>query len=196
MKRFIILTALLLNIALADAPSDLTPKDIVLEKEGPVSLSLRLIPQAEISGQNNVANALGTEDTDEVWEARVGDMAYLEFQLKNDAALQKDVIYEVSFVHIEDDKEVFKTQIYAPQGKASWGQQFFDGAEHMVTVKALPKTQGLFKPIKAEMIVGVEGIDPPAGVVIKTMILLLVICAAFMVAGYTISVKMASGRPE
>ncbi|NQZ58533.1 MAG: hypothetical protein HRT88_13840 [Lentisphaeraceae bacterium] len=195
--KYLALILILLSFSLyADEPSEeIVASDSVVISEGNLKLSLRLVPAAIIKSDDLVAGALTAQkEGEEILEARVGDLAFLIGELTRDGQAVSGVQFELLFHHIEDGKDVFKTVFASKDGKFNWGQQFFDGAEHKVVLKARPLTEGSFKPIKAEMVVGVEGLDPPSGVVIKSMAFLLIICAVAMIVGYFFGFKSAAAK--
>ena len=199
MKYFILLIMIFLSVSLfADEPTEgITTTDSVVVSEGALQLSLRLVPQSIIKTDDLRVGALKARKKGEkVLEARVGDLAFLIAELTLDGKAVKNVQYELSFHHIEDDKQVFRTIVSSEDGILNWGQQFFDGAEHKITLKARPLNMGAFKPLKAEMVIAVEGLDPPSGVVIKSMAILLAICAAAMAVGYVFGFKMTAGKAK
>tara|TARA_B110000305_G_C19426671_1_gene633985 strand:- start:464 stop:1042 length:579 start_codon:yes stop_codon:yes gene_type:complete len=153
-------------------------KDSVSLKSGELELELHLNPDdLQIEGTR---------------EAKVGDIASLQGSLTQNGKLLNDVQYNLSFYHLEDGKDVFRTSFISDSGEFSWGQQFFDGAEHKITLEAKPATGDSFKAVSVSMNIGVEGIQPPMRVIIKSMILLLTITFTAMVIGYFIAIKKAS----
>ena len=190
MNKLLFTLLLLPCLILADAPSeDLQANDYVVVSEGSTSLELKLVPQSIIKDTNLRTGALtATKKGDETLAARVGDLAFIIGEVKVDEKVMADTQFELTFHHIEDGKDVFKTTLNSQNGTLNWGQQLFDGAMHKVTLKA-KSLNGAFKPIMAELNVDVEGIDPPSGVVIKSMAFLLAVIIIGMVIGYLISFK-------
>lgn len=99
--------------------------------------------------------------------------------------------------HIEDEKTMAEMELYVPDGTFAWSNRFFDGAEHKLTVSVTPAEggQAAFAPFSTEVVIDVEGVGPPAPVVIKTLVYLLGIAAAGMVAGYQL-LKYFYRRPR
>jgi hypothetical protein len=110
-------------------------------------------------------------------------LAFLFANLTENDQPVANVDYALTFHHIEDEKEVFSTRFFSPEGTVEWGQQFFDGADHRVTLTAT-STDGLFDPITAEMVIGVEAIQPPGHIVARTLGLFLVLTAGTMFVDY------------
>jgi hypothetical protein len=122
--------------------------------------------------------------------AQVGDMAFLVAELRQGERRIQNVHYSLSFQHIEDEQEVFAAETTGPDGRLLWGQQFFDGAEHRVTLRATPANGARFAPLQLELIAGVRGISPPMQVMVKSLLLLLAVVAAAMIVGYVVSVRL------
>jgi hypothetical protein len=114
---------------------------------------------------------------------RVGALNHLNLALSNSQAqLVPDTTFEITFWHIEDEKPVFATSLFAPTGQSDFEFQFFDGAEHEVRVVAT-NAAGV---VDLTRTIEVEGLDPPLPVKIKTTIYLV----AFVLVGILIGLRL------
>ena len=94
------------------------------------------------------------------------------------------VRFDISAFHLEDEKNMASFSFVAPDGAFSLGFQFFDGAGHRVSVKALPaEGAAAFEPVIAESEIDVAGFDPPLGVKIKTIGYLVLIVLVGVIVG-------------
>lgn len=122
---------------------------------------------------------------------RVGALNTLSFEASDSAGnLRPETTFEVTFWHIEDDKPVFATTLYAPTGQTQFEFQFFDGAEHEVRLTAQhgPGTVGLAK------VVEVEGISPPISTRLKTTFYLALVILIGILIGLRIQVGRGRGQ--
>lgn len=96
-----------------------------------------------------------------------------------------NVRVQIDALHIEDNKTMLHTEFLASDGSFSFENQFFDGAEHLLTVTAEPANSSSvgFVPLKNQFTEEVIGVQPPTDVKIKTMVFLLALVAAGMAAG-------------
>lgn len=116
---------------------------------------------------------------------KVGTLNTLTFEAtNNNGVLVPDTTFEVKFWHIEDDKPVFATKLYAPAGQTQLDFQFFDGAEHEVRLVA----SNAIGTVDLAKVVDVEGIDPPMPVKIKTTIYLVLVTFVGILIGLRIQV--------
>ncbi|MCF6312128.1 MAG: hypothetical protein L3J39_06730 [Verrucomicrobiales bacterium] len=163
-------------------------------------LSLRLVPQSALESQSSaqalaqLATTAAKSPEGEPYQARVGDLAFLIAELSQAGKPVKDVRFKMKFHHLEDDKEIFAVALISADGKMNWGQQFFDGAEHSITLIAEPVEAGAFEPITVEMTIAVIPIQPPASVIIRSLILLLSITALAMMIGYILSFLLRKNK--
>ena len=171
------------------------PRDYARIEQDEFNLSLKVVPGQAFHDVMNgrptpevVAAHAGNNAGNEKKTARVGDLAYLVANFTHRGRPVQDATYELTFYHIEDEKDVFKTTFREIHGGFVWGQQFFDGAEHRIILKATPSTGG--KPVELNMVLGVEGIQPPGLSVFKSMVLLLGAMALGMVPGYVLSFRL------
>ncbi|MCM8532586.1 MAG: hypothetical protein NE330_15580 [Lentisphaeraceae bacterium] len=195
MKYLLILFLLLSAFVHGDEPTDeAEAQDALIVKEGNTTLELRLVPQEIIKGKDLLSRALTTKkETEDTLSARVGELAFIVGDVKVDGEIVKNTEFELTFHHIEDAKDVFTVTVNSKNGVLNWGQQFFDGAMHRVTLKA-KSPNGVFTPMMAVLNVDVEGIDPPSGVVMKSMALLLGTVLFGMIIGYLLSFKATSKK--
>lgn len=114
---------------------------------------------------------------------RVGTLNHLNFTATDrQGQLLPDTTFEVTLWHIEDEKPMFATTLFAPTGQADFEFQFFDGAEHEVRAVAT-NTAG---SVALTRMVEVEGLSPPLPVKIKTTIYLL----ALVLIGILIGLRL------
>lgn len=123
--------------------------------------------------------------------ATVGKMAKLKASYLNKNGIGETVIYDLSFFHIEDNKEVYHTVFFSGKdGLMDIEHQFFDGAAHKIILKALPEKGESQTSLKVEMTIDVEGIDPPTPVVFRTLFFLIGCSALALAMGYILSIKI------
>ncbi len=139
--------------------------DAYAHGHGNVKESLKKPAAADHSDNNfNLSFAMNPDS------GRVGEMNTLLFRATdNNGNLIPGTRFALKLWHIEDDKPVFRTTLFAPTGETSFIFQFFDGAEHEVRLEAVNSVgkAGLMKVIE------VEGIGPPMGVKVKTTFFLV-----------------------
>jgi hypothetical protein len=195
MKKTLLLLLFFTIAVIADEPSEEPQaQDFASVKEENVTLELKLIPQSIIDGQDLAAGALtAVKKGADILAAKVGDLAFLVGIVRINGKPADKVEFEITFHHIEDGKDVFTSKVVSKNGQLNWGQQFFDGAMHKVTLKA-KSPDDKFPALMAELNVDVEGIDPPSGVVIKSISFLLGIVLLGMIIGYLISVKVITNK--
>lgn len=118
---------------------------------------------------------------------RVGEMNTLLFKATDhNGNLIPETRFALKLWHIEDGKPVFRTAFFAPTGETSFIFQFFDGAKHEVRLEAV---NSVGKAVLMK-VVEVEGIDPPMGVKVKTIFLLVFV----VFIGSLIGLKIQSSR--
>lgn len=172
--------------------------NVSVEKDG-YRLSLRLVPQsvlrvaAKSASMAEVAFKAAPSSSTRTYVAQVGDLAFLIAEFTKDGQAVQNVRYKMKFHHIEDNKNVFSVSLISLDGKMNWGQQFFDGAIHTVFLEVEPIEPGAFVPVKMQMNIGVVGIQPPAAVVIRSIILLVLVAALAMAGAYILTYYFARG---
>jgi hypothetical protein len=135
------------------------------------------------------------------YQARVGELA--NFEGKFDNIDQKQGPFEVLFsaVRLEDGAQILSMKNRSLDGSYKFAMQFFDGAEHEVTVSLINPTTGSViteKKIKVE----VQAFHPPMFIKIKTLAFLIIIIAIGMVAGVKatrfgkVNRKLEGGHPN
>jgi hypothetical protein len=103
---------------------------------------------------------------------RVGSLNRLTFSATDAGGnLIPETTFEVVFWHVEDDKPVFATSLYAPTGEADLEFQFFDGADHEVRLTA----NNALGRAALDKVVEVEGLNPPLPTKIKTTFYLVLV---------------------
>ncbi len=119
---------------------------------------------------------------------KVGAINRLAFRLL-DAQGQPvpETTFDLVLWHIEDDKPVFATTLFAPEGVTSLDFQFFDGAEHEVRVSA----QSPAGDVSLARVVEVEGINPPMAVKVKTTLYMVLLVLAGILAGLRLRLSRA-----
>lgn len=118
----------------------------------------------------------------------VGETADLSAKLIDaSGAPVRDVAYQVSAYHLEDEKDMVNIAFAAPDGTFTWTYQFFDGAAHELRILAAPQGDAArFAPVSAVAEVDVMGLDPPLPVKLKTTFLLLVVVLVGIIVGLAI----------
>lgn len=207
MKTFIlIITSFFLQLQVFANKTEKTPHkevkitdNVSIEKNG-YKLSLHLIPQSVLrvapksSSMPKLAEKAPQSSSTRTYTAKVGDLAFLVGTLTQNGQLVQNVRYTMIFHHIEDDKDIFSVSFISKNGKMNWGQQFFDGADHKITLKAEPLKAGDFKVITAKMNIGVIGIQPPKPVIIRSLLILLSVTALAMFIGYFLTSYFSSQK--
>jgi|GEM_PF-3318999 len=126
--------------------------------------------------------AHGTNGVEGDHHARVGELSYMEG--KFDKIGQEQGPYDVLFsaVRLEDGAPILSMKSRSQDGSYKFAMQFFDGAEHEVTISLVnPATKAVIAEKKVTM--EVEGFHPPASVKAKTMAFLILVIAAGMAVG-------------
>jgi hypothetical protein len=139
------------------------------------------------------AYAHESKDTGFNHHARVGELSYFEGAL--DTGGQGPVEVQFHAVRLEDGASILAMTNRSVDGSYRFGAQFFDGAEHEVTIRAINPMDG---SILAEQktVVEVEGFHPPASVKLKTMAFLLAVIALGMTLGVGIARLGKGVRPS
>ncbi len=166
-------------------------------------LVLTLLSSSLVIGSTSMAQAHGGGDAAEVepfiesaangdltltygmspGAGRVGTLNTMSFQATDSSgSLVADTTFEVNLWHIEDEKPVFTTHLFAPNGQTEFKFQFFDGAEHEVRLTA----HNANGRVDLARIVEVEGLDPPLAVKIKTTAYLVIIAFLGILIGLRI----------
>lgn len=121
---------------------------------------------------------------------RVGTFNTLTFTATDaQKELVPDTTFAITFWHIEDEKPVFATTLYAPSGETELTFQFFDGAEHEVRVAA-SNTLGT---VQLQRVVEVEGLSPPLPTKLKTIFYLALVTFSGVLIG--LRIQAVQGRP-
>lgn len=169
-----------------------TTDQVTIEQNG-YQLTLRLVPQSAL-GSDTHAGDLGVlavkaapSPAGQNYQPTVGKLAFLIAELRKDKQLVENVRFKLGFHHLEDDKDVFSVSLFSKTGKMNWGQQFFDGAQHRITLQVEPLQKGDFTPLRTQMNIGVIGIQPPTLVVFRSLLLLLTVTALAMAFAYWIT---------
>lgn len=169
--------------------------DSVRVRRGDQRLTFKMVPAGALESANEESARRHVREQPEAHRARVGDLAFLIAELTDEGVPVPNVSYSLTFHHVEGDKDVFSTTFTAPDGSMVWGHQFFDGAAHKLTLVATP-LDAPSKSITAEMVIGVEAIQPPGHILARTLALLLGVTAVAMVVGYVVTFYLLSGREE
>ena len=122
---------------------------------------------------------------------KVGAINRLAFRLV-DAQGQPvpETTFDLVLWHIEDEKPIFATTLFAPEGVTSLDFQFFDGAEHEVRLSA----QSPAGDVSLARVVEVEGINPPMAVKVKTTLYMVLLVLAGILVGLRLRLGRAQGR--
>lgn len=142
-----IASLLVINVSAEMASHAHVSRDLQVEK--PVTSSSGL--QLEITGDSH---------------ATVGQVANLQVQAIDTITNQPatDVVFSIKTTQLENNWLAFAYQgIPDVNGKLTWQQQFFDGANHKLEVEVSPQqnTVRQFPPFQADQEIEVEGVAPP-----------------------------------
>jgi hypothetical protein len=135
---------------------------------------------------SSVVFALESKQGGGDYHARVGELAYFEGKLETTG--QEKGPYEVQFhaIRLEDEAEILSMKSSSTDGSYKFAMQFFDGAEHEVTIALVdPATKSVLAEKK--ITVEVEGFHPPFAVKAKTLAFLLLVIAFGMVLGVSVT---------
>ncbi|MCA0757665.1 hypothetical protein KP806_21615 [Paenibacillus sp. N4] len=116
--------------------------------------------------------------------AKVGELAYVEGKFEQLGNAPVAVTFKA--VRLEDGANILSMQSSSEDGAYKFGMQFFDGAEHEVTVEAVDAASGTVIA-EQKFFVDVQAFNPPAAVKFKTFAFLLAVIAAGMAAGVGVS---------
>ena len=139
-------------------------------------LVLMLMIQAAVSAHGSEQS--GHSDAD--IHAKVGELAYVEGKFEQLGSAPVAVTFKA--VRLEDGANILSMQSPPNDGSYKFGMQFFDGAEHEVTVEAVDAASGSVIA-EQKFLVDVQAFNPPAAVKFKTFVFLLAVIAAGMAAG-------------
>lgn len=116
-------------------------------------------------------------------EATVGKMAgYQGKILVNGKQPDEPLKIVITAVSKESGTEIFQAETISKEGEFQYQIQFFDGSPHQVRLEAF--RPGSETPMTVtQTAVDVTGIAPPGHVQIKTMVFLLLVTSAGMLAG-------------
>ncbi len=162
------------------------------------STALGMRAESEVRMQTEITKTQQVVRAENGWALQVDstpDQGTVGQQVRFDMMLTKDgevfaEATELSFElhHIEDDKAIFKTHLLAPTGETSQRFQFFDGAPHRVLITAQPanSSQETGGPLhlRATFDMEVNGIQPPLGVKLRTLALLIGVLTVGMIVGW------------
>ncbi len=172
-----------------EASFAVTTDQVFVEQNG-YQLTLRLVPQSALATSSSdenfaaLAAKAAASPAGQSYQATVGKLAFLIAELRKDKQLVENVRFKLKFHHLEDDKDVFAVSFLSKTGTMNWGQQFFDGAEHLISLEVEPVHKGSFTPIRTQMNISVIGIQPPTSVVFRSLLLLLTVAALAMAFAY------------
>lgn len=173
------------------------------------SLGMRAEGDVHIHKQRSTAQTSHVTQGENGWALQVDStpaQGTVGQQVRFDIALTKDgevsteeTALSLELHHIEDDKNIFKTNILTPHGKTSQHLQFFDGAPHQVTITAHPvnRAQAFAQPLQTAFEMEVNGIHPPMGVKLRTLAVFMGVLVIGMVVGWFCPVgrKESGGAP-
>ena len=112
----------------------------------------------------------------------------------------KDVHFDLKSWRLEDDLAVFKATVGAVDGTFTWGEQFWDGAEHelRITARPAPGASVQSAPVELKSLVDVEGIAPPLWVQIRATLYLVAVAAIGLVIGIPLGgrIRGVFARPQ
>lgn len=134
--------------------------------------------------------------------ARVSEVVTITGKLVNTSTGNaiKNAQFELVSLHVEDNLSVFETTVVGTEGTFSWGVQFWDGAEHELTITARPApgASGQFEPVELQHLVDMEGIAPPLWVQIRATLYLVGVAAVGLVIGIPLGSRLrgALARPR
>jgi hypothetical protein len=116
--------------------------------------------------------------------AKVGELAYFRGEFTTNSEEPTEIRLRAR--HIESDSIILDIKSVSVDGSYEFGVQFFDGAEHEVTIQATDSTTDSILGEK-KTVVEVEAFNPPTSVKMKTLIFLLFVIILGMVGGYTLA---------
>ncbi len=118
--------------------------------------------------------------------ARVGELAHFQGKLEPKGGEQGPFTVQIEAVRLEDGAQILSLESISEDGTYDFAMQFFDGAEHEVTIALVnPATQSVLAEKKAT--VDVEGFHPPFAVKAKTLVFLLLVIASGMGLGVSVT---------
>lgn len=144
--------------------------------------------QQVVRGENGWALSVTSTPT----HGTVGQPVQFDIALTKDGNVFAEATQvSIDLHHIEDDKPIFKTRLYAPTGATAQRLQFFDGAPHRVAITAHAATpeQAAPTPLQVVFDMDVEGIHPPLAVQFRTLALLIGVLTMGMVVGWFVPVR-------
>lgn len=136
--------------------------------------------------------AHGSHGGDADYHARVGD----PFPFKGKLETTKQGPFDVRFqaVRLEDGANIISMKSHSLDGSYKFDMQFFDGAEHQVTISLIdPTTNSVISEKK--MKVEVEAFHPPMFIKIKTFAFLLIVIIIGMFFGVGVARVKKANRP-
>jgi hypothetical protein len=130
----------------------------------------------------------GTAD----YHARVGEP--FTFEGKLETKEQRPFKVHFQAVRLEDGAQILSMNSRSLNGSYKFAMQFFDGAEHQVTISLIdPKTNSVISEKK--MKVEVEAFHPPMFIKMKTIAFLIIIIIIGMLSGVGITRLKKANRP-
>ena len=126
------------------------------------------------------------------YHARVGDPFTFKGNLKTTEQGPFDVRFQA--VRMEDGANILSMKSHSLDGSYKFDMQFFDGAEHQVTISLIdPTTNSVISEKK--MKVEVEAFHPPMFTKIKTFAFLLIVIIIGMIFGVGVTRVKKANRP-
>jgi len=164
-----------------------SPADYAEIHSGDTVLRMKMIPESpfrSISGRNSVMSFSEENLRDDGKSPEVGRLTYITAALlKNGSKIPAD--FNLKIIQTEKEKEILNISLKSRNGEFFWGHQFYDGGPYRIEIRALDLTN--VTSLNTSLSAQVAGIEPPLLSTVKSLLLLLLITAAGIPAGYYFS---------
>lgn len=113
----------------------------------------------------------------------------------------RNVRYEVTAQHLEDDVALFTARFASLDGTFTWGYHFWDGVEYelRITATPLPDSSVQFTPLSFRGPLDVTPVAPPVLVQLRSLLYLVALAGIGLVLGLVLAprapARSAPGRP-
>lgn len=152
-------------------------------------LALLLI---SILTMSSTAFAHGSHVRDTNYHARVGEPFTFEGKLETPEQGPFEVRFQA--VRLEDGAQILSMNSHSLDGSYKFAMQFFDGAEHQVTISLIdPTTNSVISEKQTK--VEVQAFHPPMFVKMKTLAFLIIIIIIGMLSGVGVKRLKKVNRP-
>jgi len=121
----------------------------------------------------------------------VGEVVTLNGRLVDAQSGQpvRNVRYEVTGQHLEDDVALFTAKFASLDGTFAWGYHFWDGVEYelRINVSPQPDSSVQFSPLSFRGPLAVEAVAPPVSIQVRSLLYLVGITGLGLLAGLWLS---------